>query len=193
MKIVIEGNIGCGKSSLLTAISQRTRLPIFLEPVDTDWKQGLELFYSDHSRWGFTFNLTVLNTYSQWTNNSFKGIYERSPISCREVFTKLQYESGKMTEYEFKLYNDFFQKMSWVPDVVIYVKTDPEVCLQRMQSRGRHCEDGVPIEYLRGVHDKHELMISNSDYKNKTVIHVVDGNRDKEAVYAEVMSIINNL
>ena len=41
MKITIEGNIGSGKTSVLQKIFERKRIPIFLEPVDTDWKEGL--------------------------------------------------------------------------------------------------------------------------------------------------------
>lgn len=196
MKIVIEGNIGGGKSTVLTMISQRTRLPIFLEPVDTDWAEGLDMFYKDNSRWGFTFNLQVLMTYHQWRNNSFKAIYERCPMSSKHVFSQLQYESNLMTDFENNLYQQYYDNLAWEPDVIIYINTSPEVCYQRMNSRGRECEANVPLEYLQQVHNKYEDLCNYINERNKNnkaaiKLFVVDGNQDIEQVYTQVSNIIN--
>lgn len=192
MKITIESNIGGGKSTLLSLISQRTRLPIFLEPVDTDWKQGLNLFYQDQTRWGFTFNLNVLNTYHQWKDNQFKAVYERSPLSCYNVFTQLQYESHQLTDYEFELFQKFYKALAWKPDVIIYLRTLPKICLQRMQLRARACEKEVPLSYLEAVHDKYETMIKSFYLSNEIPVFIIDGNRSKEFVYEDVMKIIES-
>ncbi len=192
MKIVIEGNIGGGKSTILNMISQRTRLPIFLEPVDTDWKEGLDLFYTDHSRWGFAFNLKVLMTYNKWKNNNFKAVYERSPLSAKHIFSQLQYDSGKMTKFENDLFQEFYNQLSWEPDVLIYIRTPPDICLQRMNSRGRECESGVPLKYLEEVHDKYETLCDNITESSKIKKFVVNGDRDIESVYHDVFNIISS-
>lgn len=193
MKIVIEGNIGGGKSTVLNMISQRTRLPIFLEPVDTEWKQGLDYFYSDNSRWGFTFNLNVLMTYSKLKNNEFKAVYERCPLSSKEVFSRLQYESGRMTRYENDLYQQIYDKLAWEPDVVIYIRTPSNVCYERMNSRGRECETNVPLIYLTKVHEKYEQLCELISKKNNIKLFIIDGNQDIETVYQDVMKVINSL
>ncbi len=193
MKIVIEGNIGGGKSTVLNMISQRTRLPIFLEPVDTEWKQGLEYFYNDNSRWGFTFNLNVLMTYNKWRNNDFKAVYERCPLSSKEVFSKLQYDNGLMTKYENDLYQELYDKLSWEPDVVIYIRTPSNVCFDRMNSRGRECETNVPLIYLTKVHQKYEDLCDLIKTKNNIKLYTIDGNQDIEKVYTDVMKVIDNL
>lgn len=193
MKIAIEGNIGCGKSTVLKTICERTRLPIFLEPVDTEWKQGLDLFYTDHTRWGFTFNMTVLNTYAKYKDNAFKAIYERSPLSCKHIFSQLQFESGKMSIYEYTLFEDFYRQLAWAPDVMIYVQTPPELCQQRMNMRGRECEKEVPLEYLRSVHDKYEQLIQDKCVNQyKTKVHIVDGSQEPDNVFQEIMAIVNS-
>lgn len=191
MKIAIEGNIGCGKSTVLRTICDKTRIPIFLEPVDTEWKQGLELFYSDHARWGFTFNMNVLNTYAKYKDNAFKAIYERSPLSCKHIFSQLQFESGKMSSYEYSLFEEFYNQLAWIPDVMVYIKTPPKLCQQRMNARARECEKEVPLEYLQSVHDKYEqLMLDCVKLNVKTKVIIVDGSQDEEAVFNEVITII---
>jgi deoxyadenosine/deoxycytidine kinase len=193
MKIVIEGNIGGGKSTVLNLISQRTRLPIFLEPVDTEWKDGLSLFYSDNSRWGFAFNLKVLMTYHQWRNNNFKAVYERCPLSSKCVFSQLQYENKLMTKFENDLYQQYYDTLAWESDVVIYIRTPPEVCYERMNSRARECESNVPLSYLQQVHQKYEELYDNIVHNKKQKLYIVDGIQSSEQVYEQVMNIINTL
>jgi deoxyadenosine/deoxycytidine kinase len=193
MKIVIEGNIGGGKSTVLNMISQKTRLPIFLEPVDTYWKEGLDYFYNDNSRWGFTFNLNVLMTYNKWKDNSFKAIYERCPLSSKEVFSELQYDSEKMTKYEHDLYLEFYHKLAWEPEVMIYIRTPSNICYERMNSRGRECESSVPLSYLTKVEDKYEKLCKTIQEKNNIKLFIVNGDQDVEKVYEDVVKIINTL
>lgn len=204
MKISIEGNIGCGKSSLMKTIELKTKIPILLEPVDTDWKEGLTYFYNDNHRWGFTFNVNVLSTYSKWKDVSVapgnnKVIFERSPVTCKQVFTGLHIDNGVITSYEYNLYNSIYDKLAWAPDVMIYLRTEPSICLERMQTRARECEKGVPLEYLQGVHQKHEVMVKTLENNafafsnNKIIVFTVDANRPKDDVYESVINIIDSL
>jgi len=190
MKISIEANISAGKTTLLTNIQQTTRIPVFLEPIH-EWTL-LDRFYSDTTRWGFAFNTEVLYSMSKWKNNNFLSIYERTPMSCRWVFTELQYQDGKMTKEELDLFDKLYKEFSWEQDVLIYIKTDPEICYKRMQERARGCEVGVTLEYLQKLDRMHENMI---DYVQKHKPHIkvygVNGNFGKEEVYRDVLSIIN--
>jgi deoxyadenosine/deoxycytidine kinase len=198
MKIAIEANIGCGKTTLLNTINKKhPELPIFLEPVDTEWKEGLDLFYKDNERWGFAFNVTVLKTYHGFytkDKNSQFSLYERSPLSCYHVFSKLQYEAGRMTDYEHNLFDYIYKSMSWTPDVVIYIQTPPEVCFERMTKRGRECESGVPLEYLQSVHNKYEQLVNHlsTNAQDTTTVHVVNGNQQMDDVYNDVMKIVTS-
>lgn len=206
MKISIEGNIGCGKSSILSRLCQETRLPVFLEPVD-DWKDWLTLFYADPSRWGMSFNLNVLLTYNKWRNNDFLSLYERSPVSNRYVFSALQHAQGRMNDLELRTFEKLYDKLAWTPDVIIYIRTSPEVSMERMQKRGRACEDDVPLDYLKAVHARYEDVLMSEVYqdyetylpnqynmpaaKQRCRVIVVDGDRPHDEVYADVLSWVD--
>ena len=43
-----------------------------------------------------------------------------------------------------------------LPTVVIYIRTDPDICFGRMGNRNRTEEKGVSREYLRGIHKLHD-------------------------------------
>jgi|UniRef100_A0A6C0BFG8 deoxyadenosine/deoxycytidine kinase len=199
MKVSIEGNIGCGKSSVLSRLCNDARIPVFLEPVD-EWKDWLELFYSDPQRWGMSFNLNVLMSFHKWKNNNFFAFYERSPISNRYIFAQLQRDEGKMNDMELLMFNDIYDKLAWTPDVIIYIKTDPDIALERMKNRGRNCESNVSLEYIKAIHEKHETLLKNNKLNinngERCKVFVIDGNRDHESVYNDVLEcykVIKNM
>ena len=39
---------------------------------------------------------------------------------------------------------------------MIYLRCDPELCLKRIKQRGREGEEGIPLDYLRKVHERQE-------------------------------------
>lgn len=44
---------------------------------------------------------------------------------------------------------------------IIYLKCSPELCLERIKQRGRKGEEGIGLEYLRKVHERHEEWLQN--------------------------------
>lgn len=185
MKICIEANIGSGKTTLMRSIHDKTRIPIFLEPVD-EWSDWLNLFYKDPSRWGFTFNTNVLMTFNRWKQIDCPALYERSPMSCKEVFTELQRDAGFLSTPEYDLFNKLYKQLGWQPNVIIYLEADPLICMNRMKTRGRVCENEVTLEYLQAVDEKYKIMLKKAQDMGID-IHVVDANNDKNIVYEEVM------
>lgn len=186
MKVVIDGNIGSGKSTVTSRVCQELRLPMFLEPVES-WNEWLTLYYKNPDRWGFSMNLNVLMSFSKWRHNDFFALYERSPLSNRYVFTELQ----KLNPLEQKLFEEVYDQVAWVPDVVIYIRTTPDVCMGRMRKRGRECENDVPLEYLEAVHGQYEKLYEGGPKQYKVIF--VDGNRDGDSVYKDVLEIVKSL
>lgn len=190
MKIIVEGNIGGGKSTVLKKIAQKVSIPVILEPVDTEWKEGLSYFYSNPERWGLTFNLKVLETYHKWNQSNLSAIYERSPLSCRQVFTQLQVNEKSMSSFEHKLFESLYKTLAWEPDVLIYINTSPDVCYRRMALRARECESSVPLSYLEQIQTQYEVMLQEIKNNRHIIVHEVDGNKDENAVFEDVLQII---
>jgi deoxyadenosine/deoxycytidine kinase len=185
MKIVIDGNIGCGKSTVMTRLNKRMGIPIVLEPLQK-WDKLLSLFYQNPNKWAFPFNLEVIHSFCQWKHIDYPVLIERSPVSCREVFTQLNYESGHMHDLELEVFDKVYKELSWEPDVLLYIRTDPSVCVQRMKERARECEKEVSIDYINEIHKKYETMIQNAGFK----VHIIDGNQDGDTVFEEIRTIV---
>jgi len=46
---------------------------------------------------------------------------------------------------------------------IFYLNVDPEICLERIQGRGREGEDGITLDYLNKCKKYHELWLSRKD------------------------------
>jgi deoxyadenosine/deoxycytidine kinase len=185
MKIVFDGNIGSGKSTLIKRIidDKVIDLPVYNEPL-TDWNEWLELFYSNMSKYSFGFQMRVLKSHLDH-KNIVNGIFERSPLSCQQVFGKMLYDDKFMSALEWKLTNEFSMDYGWIPDIVIYLKCDPNICHQRVNKRNRQGEEGITLDYLIRLHQMYESLYTST---NITKVITIDANQESEKVYEDIMN-----
>ncbi|CAD8085235.1 unnamed protein product [Paramecium sonneborni] len=99
---------------------------------------------------------------------------ERSIESARELFFKLCYNDGTINELEYHIYEEFYEWLmehykQYLVDCVIYVNTPPEMCLERLNRRGRQEEACVPLDYLKKLHQRHEDWLSENTNKFKII------------------------
>jgi len=169
--LIIEGNIGAGKSTFLKIISSYLAIEPVFEPHQKWQKVGgdqnlLDAFYKDIKRWAYTFQsyafVTRVLELEQAEKNSGASslVLERSVYSDRYCFAKNCYEMGLMSSLEWELYQEWF---AWLvegytkkPDGFIYLQTDPGICHQRLKQRKRSEETEVSLDYLTKLHTKHE-------------------------------------
>ena len=183
MKLVLDGNIGCGKSSIIDKISC-TKIPYYNEPLE-DWSKWLELFYSDMSKYSFGFQMRVLKSHFD-KKKIDNGIFERSPLSCQHIFGQILYEDKMMTEIEWNLTNEFNNEYGWVPDVIIYLKCDPKICHKRINQRNRSGEESISLEYLSRLHDKYEKLYLNND---SIKVFTIDAEQNIDDVFNDIKKL----
>jgi deoxyadenosine/deoxycytidine kinase len=182
VKIVsIEGNIGSGKSTLLRNLKNHFKHDnniIFLkEPVE-DWEtikddNGttiLEKFYADQKHYSFSFQmmayisrLAILKeTIEKYPNATI--ITERSLYTDKLVFAKMLYDSGKIELINYRIYLKWFDVFAkeYPISKIIYVNADPEICIKRINTRSRHGEENIPLEYLSECHKYHTSMLDKN-------------------------------
>lgn len=76
-----------------------------------------------------------------------------------------------------------------LPFVIIYLRTSPEVCFQRVQSRNRESESGISLDYLKKIHLKYEDWINLLLKKNASRVKIVNGDLDKPGVFKQLEHI----
>lgn len=172
--VVIEGNVGAGKSTFLKLIKDYFHAQVVFEPHQK-WQHEdsehnlLAKFYTDTQRWAYTFQTyafvtRVIEQEKHARTNPFPlQFLERSVFSDRYCFAKNAHERGHMNTLEWKLYTEWF---SWLvdgyvqkPSAFVYLQVDPKTCFKRLQKRDRSEEATVTLEYLEQLHEKHEQWL----------------------------------
>ena len=180
MKIVVDGNIGAGKSTQLCLL-ESAGYSVKREPID-EW--SLDLFYEDQSRWALLLQMQILNSFSCDSGNV---VYERCPLSSNYVFWKNLVNNGVVTKPEDAIYQKYYEKMSWYPDLYIYLATTPEYVYERIQSRHQAGDSKITLEYLTELHTLYCNFLRCVPCKVRSV--VVAG-RTPEQIHQEIISII---
>lgn len=183
---ILEGNIGAGKSTLLSYLGKAIpNVLVIPEPV-SEWKNVdgddlLKKFYNDPKKWGFAFEQYSMFTKAKKMREALASsadviIMERSIFSDR-AFQFVSFYLNKIDPLEMCLLDKYFDEFrTWYPALsgVIYLDTDPKLCLERIKTRGRREEKDIDEEYLKKLeeqfllakYDAPMLMVSG-DYDEK--------------------------
>ena len=189
----IEGNIGSGKSTLVKKLKNYLKLQynnhylIYVqEPVDVwgsikdaDGNTIIKKFYENQEKYAFSFQMMAyisrLSQIKKIVNINPNSIIicERSVWTDKNVFAKMLFHDGKIEGVNYKIYNMWFDEFirKYDMDGIFYVKTDPEKCSKRVNTRNREGEN-IPLEYLKKCHNYHENWLSNTRQK----VITFDGN-----------------
>lgn len=205
--ISIEGNIGAGKSTLIQQIeSQLNKNIIYIpEPID-EWNTIknednipiLECFYKNQEKYAFSFQMMAYISRIVKLKKAIEKhpdsilIIERSIYTDKYVFAKMLYDNNQINEIEYQIYlkwYDYFLKN--LPKVyTIYMRTNPEICLERIYKRNRTGEENISLYYLQNCHKYHENWIyTNIDVTNTIIINA-NQNRSNNQEYNDIINII---
>ncbi|KAI5356022.1 Hypothetical predicted protein [Prunus dulcis] len=189
----VEGNISVGKTTFLQRIANETLelrdlVEVVPEPINKWQDVGpdhfniLNAFYAEPQRYAYTFQNYVFVTRLMQERESSGGIkplrlMERSVFSDRMVFVRAVHEAKWMNEMEISIYDSWFDPVvsslpGLIPDGFIYLRASPDTCHKRMKLRQRAEEGGVSLEYLHGLHEKHESWLFPFQSGNHGVLSV---------------------
>ena len=115
MRIVIDGSIGSGKTTLLKKL-ENIGYKVKLESIE-EWP--LENFYVDPERWTFALQMSIIKTMEYPSDGT---IHERCIQTSNHVFFKLLRDTHNISDIEVNLYDYFYNKHVWYPDIHIYLR-----------------------------------------------------------------------
>ncbi len=180
MYIVTAGNMGSGKTTLTKMLCQyygwtpryeQVAANPYIEDYYKDmprWVLGMEVFFlKERFRDLLAINAASENETIIQDRSIFEGVY---------VFAKNNYEMGNMQTRDFETYMELFESMMMVakqPDLMIYLRASVPHLVENIQKRGRDYEQGMAIEYLRGLNENYDEFIFNQ-YKGPCLVIDVD-------------------
>jgi len=181
MKIVIDGNIGSGKTTQIGLLEKKGWC-VRREPID---KWPLDEFYKNQSRWAFLLHMRILQTLRP-VKTSRPVIYERSLVSSRWVFWPILQKHKRVTTAEHEAYDAFYNEYVWYPDLYIFLDKDVETAYGHVLNRKQAGDSGVSLAYMRELDTEYHKIFS----KIPCIVHVIDANRSVEEIHKEICDIL---
>jgi deoxyadenosine/deoxycytidine kinase len=163
--IVVAGNIGVGKSTLVQMLCQKLDWAPFYEP-ETENPYLLD-FYQDMSRWSFQsqvfFLARRLHIHHQILHYTGSVIQDRSIYEDAEIFACNLNLQGSLSDRDYETYRSLYQTLVEFlppPDLVIYLRSSVETLTKRISLRNRDYEKSISPQYLEQVNNLYEEWIA---------------------------------
>jgi len=154
--LVIEGNIGAGKTSLATQLAEDTGSRLMLETFDDN--PFLAKFYQDQKRYAFQLELSFLSERYQQikTELGHPDLFGQSVISDYFLAKSFIFSKHNLKDDEMKLFEKLFTIINLQapkPDLYVYLHLPVEKLLKNINQRGRPYEKHIEYEYLKEVQE----------------------------------------
>jgi len=152
--IVIEGNIGAGKTSLAKRISQDFNGKLILERFADN--PFLPKFYQDPERYSFLLELSFLaDRYNQLKKElSNRDLFKSFTIADYYFMKSLIFAKATLSNDEYNLFRQIFDIIYSTlpkPDLFVYLHVNPDNLLINIRKRGRNYEQNITREYLENI------------------------------------------
>ena len=176
--IVVEGPIGCGKTSLANRLAQRLGAATLLE--DPRANPFLPLFYRDMRRYALPTQLFFLfQRVGQLEALKQPDLFGKPVVADFALAKDPLFARLTLDDAEYQLYTKIFDHVkpqAPVPDLVVYLQASTDTLLHRVKKRGNPMEAGIGDDYLRALseaytryfhqYDASPLLIVNSERLN---------------------------
>ena len=120
------------------------------------------------------------------------SIQEQSIFSSYLVFKRELEEQGLLTDTEAKILDEWFRFITggelgeFGTDLIVYLRTDPKVALDRVGKRDQKEERNITLEKLENLHKFYEdWLIEKVNKKNPNKLWIVDANKPQSEMEIE--------
>ena len=151
--IVVEGPIGVGKTSLARYLADDLGARLLVEVVEEN--PFLAHFYEEPARYAFqTETFFLLSRFRQHSELAQAPLFQTHTVADYVFDKTFLFASLTLTGDEFELYRELFEQLRSrlpLPDLVVYLRAQPEVLLGRIAKRGRPFETEIAADYLERI------------------------------------------
>jgi deoxyadenosine/deoxycytidine kinase len=154
--ISIEGNIGAGKTTLATRLSQQFNTRLILEQFEDN--SFLPKFYEDQARYAFPLELSFLADRFQQlkTQLAARDLFHPVTIADYFILKSLIFAKKTLNGEEFNLYSRLFSIIENAlpkPDLLVYLYLDISRLQSNIRLRGRVYEQKIEDDYLQRIQE----------------------------------------
>jgi deoxyguanosine kinase len=151
--IAIEGPIGVGKTSLARALAKELNARLVLEGVEDN--PFLARFYEDPDKYALPVQLYFLLTrYNQQRELAQQDLFAQATVADYLFGKDRIFAALNLAPDERALYDNVYRLLDAQrprPDLVVYIRANVEVLIERLRKRNRDFERHISVQYLERV------------------------------------------
>ncbi|SIQ25075.1 2-amino-4-hydroxy-6-hydroxymethyldihydropteridine diphosphokinase [Maribacter ulvicola] len=192
--VAIEGNIGAGKTTLATKISEDFNAKLILERFAEN--PFLPNFYEDQARYAFPLEMSFLaDRYQQFTEDTNQlDLFKSFMVTDYDIYKSLIFAKVTLQQNEFDLYRkvfNFMYKEVKKPKIYVYLYQTTDRLLQQIKKRGRDYEQNIELTYLKKINRGYFDFLRTYPKENQLIIDVseldfVSRKRDYEIILTKI-------
>jgi deoxyguanosine kinase len=152
--IVIEGNIGAGKTTLSQLVARDYGCRLILEQFSDN--PFLPLFYDNPERYAFSVELFFMTERHKQLQDELKqtNLFQQGVVADYFFVKTLLFAKNNLSEEEYRLFQRLFHILNAhfpKPDLLVYLHRPVEALLANIQRRGRSFESDISPGYLAHI------------------------------------------
>jgi deoxyadenosine/deoxycytidine kinase len=173
--LVIEGNIGAGKTTLATRIAEQFNARLILEQFADN--PFLPKFYRDPEKYSFPLELSFLASRYKQLNEELKyqDLFKTFTVADYYFMKSLVFASSTLKGDEYNLYRQIFYiiyNSLPKPDIYVYLHISTARLLENIKKRGREYEKSITGEYLQKIQESYFTFFKQNPGNKYLVIDI---------------------
>lgn len=154
--LVVEGNIGAGKTSLCQMLAEEWNARLILEEFSDN--PFLPLFYAHPERYAFPVELFFMTERHKQLQALLleQNLFQQNTVSDYIFSKTLLFAGENLIGDEFRLFQRLFETLNASfprPDLMVYLHRNVEHLLSNIKKRNREYETQIRPEYLASIQD----------------------------------------
>ncbi len=163
--IVIEGPIGCGKTTLAQILADKFPVDYLSEKAETN--PFLPRFYQDAQRYALPTQLFFLfQRASQIADLTQRDMFAKPIVADFFLEKDPIFARLNLDDEEYALYHQIYQHLQLKapkPDLVIYLQTPVDSLMERIEERNVNYELDIPREYVERLANAYSEFFHSYD------------------------------
>jgi deoxyguanosine kinase len=169
MYVAIEGVIGVGKTTLARLLQPAFQSALVLEVFEEN--PFLSDFYSDRQRYAFQTQIFFLLSRYYQQRRSLPEILKRGETLITDytfakdaLFARINLVGDELDMY-YRVHDALAEKIP-LPSLIVYMRADPDVLMQRIASRDRPYERNMEREYINQLNQAYDAFFVDNQARN---------------------------
>ena len=163
--LVIEGNIGAGKTTLANLIATEFNAKLIVERFAEN--PFLPLFYKDMDRYALSLEMSFLTDRYQHLQDDIRqfDLFKSFVVSDYSIYKCLIFAEVTLSVEEFRVFKRVFNIISansLKPGMYAFLYQNTEQLVSNIKKRGRAYEQDIEVSYLNNIHKGYLQFMNNN-------------------------------